>query len=281
MSGLSKRELRLLKMIEVCRPGCDDLADPALAPAANAAARDPRWRELSHSLQRLDARLAEAFWDVPVPAGLAERVSKQLTTRGGDEHAESPPSVVDVPLGHPAAPPAPETLPSPVNQPSRRWLVASAVTLAISVGLLAAVLLWQWDWKPYSEDRVLAEAIALFAQEEGTARLSHRGAPPEEFPFSRDLVSPPALRWRPINGFLGRQGVAYDFPQVNGCRATLYVVRRTVAGLPVGPPQRTRFSTGNCSIAAWQEGELLYVLVVGGNEAQFRQLLRPQGGPVV
>ena len=73
--------------------------------------------------------------------------------------------------------------------------------------------------------------------------------------------------------------MAYDLPAING-RATLYVVRRTVPGLPSLPPSVPSHSTGGNSAAVWQQGDLLYVLVVQGDAATYSQYLDRSNGPL-
>jgi hypothetical protein len=89
-----------------------------------------------------------------------------------------------------------------------------------------------------------------------------------------------AVRWRAVSGVLDCRGVAYDLADANGNRATLYVVRRTVAGVPTAPPSRPALSSGNCSTSAWQEGGLLYVLVVRGEASLYDRFLDLPRGPI-
>ena len=73
-----KHDERLLEALEACRPGSADLSDPALAHLAAEIAVDPALERLYERLQQIDARVAAAFQEVPVPAGLAERISERL-----------------------------------------------------------------------------------------------------------------------------------------------------------------------------------------------------------
>src|SRR5262249_33032977 len=104
-------------------------------------------------------------------------------------------------------------------------------------------------------------------------------APPDDLPLSRDLRPLPSVRWRSIKNFLGGAGVAYDLPAING-RATLYVARRSIPGLSSYPPSVPSLSTGGNSAAVWQQGELLYVLVIQGDAATFSEYLDRSSGPL-
>jgi hypothetical protein len=66
--------------------------------------------------------------------------------------------------------------------------------------------------------------------------------------------------------------VAYDLAGPDEAPAILLVVRVQITGLPKRPPARATW-TQNRSVAAWQPGELLYVLVVDGPPARYRRLL--------
>lgn len=102
-------------------------------------------------------------------------------------------------------------------------------------------------------------------------------APPVEYP--RDIVKLDGVRWRHVDEFLGDPAVAYDLPTIHG-RATLYVVQRTVTGLPSMPPPSPRSSTGGRLAAAWQAGNMLYVLVVDGDARMYSSYLDQSHGPL-
>ncbi len=103
--------------------------------------------------------------------------------------------------------------------------------------------------------------------------------PPRDYPPSEGVLWLPSMRWRSVRGLLGRSGVAYDLSG-GGTLATLYVVRRRVAGLPNLPPSRPGLTTAGCSVSAWQSDELLYVLVVRGGPKRYQRYLNLPRGPV-
>ena len=69
---------RILEAIEACRPGSDDVADPALAYLAAAMAADPELENLYARLQQVDGMLTADFRRVPVPEGLDHRLLERL-----------------------------------------------------------------------------------------------------------------------------------------------------------------------------------------------------------
>ena len=72
------QDVHILEAIEACRPGSNDLSDPGLAFLATELAARAELDDAYERLQRLDAMLAVAFKDVPVPEGLGQRILARL-----------------------------------------------------------------------------------------------------------------------------------------------------------------------------------------------------------
>jgi hypothetical protein len=293
---------RILEAIEVCRPGSNDLAEPALGFLAEKLATDASLRDLYERMQRVDARLAAAFRDVPVPERLAQRLLEHLAV-GQTEQAASAPageSARNV-AGEPAgterlrhvskeylthawrlrrrfAPEntTPRTLPSSATGTRRRLLIATAVT-ATAATLAVVAWIGLYPAPSYSESAIWNQATAYFQAESAQLQhaqpagaLIHRVSPPKGFPISRTVAQVPGIRWRSIHGFLGRDGVAYDLPGRGGRRATLYVIKPVAAQVPHQPPWRPGLTTGGFCASAWLENDRLYVLVVRGNSRTYQ-----------
>ena len=110
--------------------------------------------------------------------------------------------------------------------------------------------------------------------------LSEKPAP-ADYPPSRMVIIGGHTRWRAINGFLGRRGVAYRLPALAGAapRSTLWIrpARQGELGaMPALPP----FTTAGCCASAWQEEGLLYVLVVQGDVATYQGYLNLPREPI-
>jgi hypothetical protein len=294
MESSPNYDQRIIEALEVCRPGSDDVADPALGVLADAIEADPEVAQLYARLQEVDGRVAAAFADVPVPEGLEGRLLERLGVASdagvsADEAAaQGAGQVADVfatpdSAAHDPGPQAPS--PSrPVPGGPRRamrargWLFAGggvAVAVALVVG---AMLAFSHSGREYTRRDVLDEAIRFFGQE--TPEAGRRDEPPSDYPLSSEIARLPEMeiQWRWVSGLLESRGVAYDFRGPRGVRATLYVLDLQVAGLPAAPALRPSFTTGGCSVEAWQEGELLYVLVVNsGNRATYQQFFHPPG----
>jgi hypothetical protein len=275
-------DFRPLDALEACRPGSDDLSDPALAPLAAEMAVDPELERRYHCVQQADRRIAEAFDDVPVPAGLRQRVLRRLAEEAAGAvvpavDPELPPAAVSTPPAE-AALPSP---PRPARIVSRRRLAAVAACVGAAAALLAVVWLNLPRTPAYTPQTVLADAQEFFSRDAfGTGSLLSEASAPRDWPFSREMVRGAGIRWRRVEGLLGGSGVAYDLPGPPGVRATVYVVGRTIPGLPSRPPRRPPWNTGGCMLGAWQEGGLVYVLAVQGRESDYRAYLDVPIGPV-
>lgn len=270
------RDPRILDALEACRPGSDDWADPSLAFLAAEFVAHPELEQIYGRLQRLDGKLAQTYRDVPVPECLAERIVARLeATRGrplGSEESTAPA----------AAPTAESPAPTAVRRVSRRaiWAaVASVGTMAAAV-LLVAILNRPGPVE-ITRETAVAEAIQHFgAQMSELDWRSSEVKSPSRYPFSREVLPVAHMRWAPLHGFLGRDGVVYEMVAANGTRAALYVVADAPANLPSLPPRLPAIFTAQRSASAWQSEGLLYVLVVDGSPQRYQQVLDIRRGPV-
>jgi hypothetical protein len=203
----------------------------------------------------VDACLTKAIRDVAVPEGLAERLLAGLAV-------ERP------------------------RRRSRRWVLLAGGLAATAATMLLAVWLGGYNaLPPVSAESAREEAIQLFgAAANQPGCLLANGNAPAGFPFSSYVLSVPGTKWRCLNNFfLGRSGAVYDLLGPAGARAALYVV---ACNNPVGlgqSPESSRdvIMTSGCCASAWQEGGLLYVLVVQGDRSNYEQYLKLPSSPVV
>lgn len=285
---------RIIEALEVCRPGSDDLADPALRVLAEAIEADPELAQLYARLQEVDRRVAAAFADVPVPEGLEGRLCQRLgvappdgeVSPGEDAGPDSaqvrgvlatPDSVTAEPQGETTLRPTPvPPRPAPL---ARRWLFAGGGVAVAAALVIGAMMMFGEGRREYTSQAVLDESIRFFCQE--TPEPGRRDEPPASYPLSHAIARLPEIEieWRRVRGLLEGRGVAYDFRGRRGVRATLYVLDRQVAGLPAAPTLRP-YTTGGCSVEAWQEGKLLYVLVVNSGDRRTYQQFLHRPGPL-
>jgi hypothetical protein len=221
----------------------------------------------------IDEKLATAFHDVPIPAGLSQRLLQRLAKnelRTKNDEVTVPSSSFLVPRSSFLVP-----------RLSRRWVLAGGGLLAAAAGLLIAVWLGGYQKEVLNEQFVLDEAIRSFdAALEQRGQLLADRPPPAGFPISPAVLQVRGTRWRSIEGFLGCRGVVYDLPGGAEARAALFVVAaKNAKGLDAAPALHP-FTTGGCCASAWQEGGLLYVLVVQGDPATYSRYLNFYRGPV-
>lgn len=240
------RDERILEAIEACRPGSDDVADPALAYLADQLATDPQLADLYQRLQQVDGRLAAGFRDVPVPDGLEQRLLDHLAAARRSEAAEAEQSE-ETPADEPAVPASPRP-----KYYSRRWLLAGSGLLTAAAAIWIAVLIGVHRPVDYTPSDVRDIAIHSFKEDwdgkqwpEGGQELTQTSQP-SELPLSRYVLPPSRvqMRCRQVT-FLERRAVAYDMKNLAGRPATLYVVKCTVDGLQrTSPPLSPSHDTG-------------------------------------
>jgi hypothetical protein len=198
----------------------------------------------------IDACLTQAFRNVPVPDGLAERLLAGLA----------------------------------VKQPrrSRRWLLVGGGMLTAAATLFVAIWLNTPKPTPFSEELALDEAIRLFgAGFDGPGHLLTQQPSPAAFPLSKLVVRVPGERWQQLSDFLGCQSVVYRLPGPAGTHAALFVIANSgISASNVMPAANPRAGTAGCCASAWQEGNLLYVLVVQGDDSAYRSYLSLPRTPV-
>jgi hypothetical protein len=293
------RDERIVEAIESCRPGSDDVSDPALAFLAAELAAHPELDDLYERCQQLDARLAAAFADVPIPEGLPQRIlagieaARAKMGSGADDLPSPAPPAASPPHGvTPDEQPPVQSLPATPRRPwrtRRRWYAVAALATGVAA---AAVIYFAPSHQPQelSKQTVLSLAIDVFnrqPQEPGEPLTADNE--PKEYPFGHDVNRFPQTTFRSIHGFLGLadcDGVAYDMTNRLGTAATLYVVKCPgikITGLlrSTPPPYGNTFHTQGCCSAAWQTADgLLYVLVVDGSQQQTYESFLPIPGPV-
>jgi hypothetical protein len=263
-----------LEMIDACRPGRSDHLLADLKPLAEAMAGDPKLADCFDRIQQFDAAIVDSIDDVPLPAGLAQRVLASLEAASAD-----------LPVMVPYLPAAPAA--APAKRSNRRtWLVSG---VAAVVACAASLLIGFCFWEPATTDvgmEEIAEAARLLHEQDHDAwgRLVEDIPAPANFPLGPYLAVSPRSPWRALKRtFLGREGIAYELTAPRQVRATLFVL--SAAGsltapqlqpLPAMPIDGMQNTAGRTT-ATWSDGTRLYVLVVDGDPTDLRTLVRQAG----
>jgi hypothetical protein len=277
----------LLEAMEACRPGGEDLRDPAFSALAERLANDPELAQRFDRMQRADAAVKAAFQDEPVPGGLAGRISAGLTAARArarvdagqvSQLAEVQPTDSPATLESRPTPAASwETYPAPQQKRfSRRGLFIGAAASVMAATVLLAMIFGFKAQHAITRDQILQTAAQLFDTEPREAgQLLAEVSPPADYPFSREVIQVRGTQWRWVKeDLLENRAVAFDLPGPPGARATLYALKRSVPGLPAEAPPLPQLSTNGRSAAAWQSEGLVYVLVVEGDAANYQDWLR-------
>jgi len=273
MMDKSSSQERILEAIELSDRGRDEPSDPATAELGRAIADRPRLAELRRRSKQLDDMLRRAVRDVPVPGGLAQRILANLGQSTVQLPKDETPAV-----DRPQVAPPPRRSDMAANSPRRasrrRWLAAVSAG-AVAGAMIVAGLLCLWSSDGYTPADVLGAAAGQFVAGDVPPGESLSQEVLASHPPSDDVRHPADMRWRKVAGFLGREAVAYEMVAEGGSRATLFVLRcsRPIAGLAASPPDRPQRATGGKAMAAWQTGEMLYVLVVAGGERAYRSFV--------
>jgi hypothetical protein len=209
----------------------------------------------------VDEKLAAVLHDVLVPDGLAQRLLERLENE---------------------KPMVGNALPAARRGLSRRTWAISAGLAALAAGLLIAAWLGLQKDEELSPQYVLDEAIRLFdADLDEPGPLLARTPAPTEYPHSVAVFQVRGARWRHLESFLGRRGVVYDLPGPTADRgAALYVIESDGIDCLDALPSSRPYTTAGCCASVWQEGGLLYVFVVQGDESTYRAYLNLPHGPM-
>lgn len=272
---------RIVEALDVCRPASDDWQFPELADVAKQVADDPELAQLQRRLEEADLIIAEAIDDVPVPSGLAQRLLERLAA---ESNGESVAATLGSKIEQPATDAAPidDFAPAsdssshhpvePTRPVSRRRFVTAAVALAASIAVATTAVIWQ-----RSAPELTPETVQEFAQQQYEGLLGESdwqpmtAAPHHIYPKSTRVASK-AWGWQPLDTSVDRNAIAYDLtPRGSDYKATLMVVRTTVPGL-TNIPQKEPVWTQDRLISAWQQGDLLYVLVLEAPPGSSRNL---------
>ena len=291
-------EAKWLPAIDACRPASDDLALVELHELAAELATNPRLAQMHDRIQSLDAAIARATVDVPVPEGLQARLMASLAAAAvAAEVGETAavlvsPGLVSPGLVTPASIASPES--SRKTLPSGRWPTGRILAygaLAASVAA-AAIYLSRPAPRTIGADEIMQLAVDFHEQADDAAtqalepgsELPIGSSGNANYPLSTAITAGGTTRMRTLSDFLGRSGVAYDMSR-GRARATLYVVDLSASrdappvepALPKAPSAAPEFDTGGHCVAVWQATGLLYVLVVDGGPREYQHFVPPAG----
>jgi hypothetical protein len=245
--------------IDACRPGEGDLTRPEFSELANRLERDAAALRCFKAVEEFDGVLRSALDDVPVPAGLADRLLVAMPAVNGETESASP----------------------PVSLPARRarsWADTYEWFAPLSVVVLFAAVIGIATYSPVPPDLSIDDLVARSDAWQEQLEQQHeqwnerlKDAPRNNFPLSSQVALAP-WRWQQLPSEGAEVVAYYEGPP----GAILFVTRlkSKVANLTNSP--RLLRATGGWSVAAWSSGDLTYVLVVEGDKRRYESHLKTQ-----
>lgn len=251
------QNLRYREQIDACRPGSDDLSLPALAELAGVVESDRAVADELARSQCFDRAVSTALHDVPLPAGLLERLEAKL--------AETDAAADDDPTADVALPPPARF--------SRRGILAAALSVAALALIAVSAMFWPRPGRQVSSAELVELSSTWFNEQLPPAEWKPVSSAPATFAVPRVVSG--AKAWQSFATPAGEKGVVYDLTSGLRPRARLFVIA-TPHTYQVGTlPTRLRGTTGGTAVAAWQQGRLLFVVVVVENGQKLEDFVRP------
>ncbi|WP_425615539.1 hypothetical protein NA78x_005461 [Anatilimnocola sp. NA78] len=246
------------ELMDACRvdrhdPERAELASE-LAPFAREVQADPALNAALQRSQQFDRNVREALDDVPLPAGLAERLL------AGCEAALVTPASTIQPANEPV-----------YQQPhwSRRRLVIGATAGSLLVVLLSVFGIRLLPQKPITNEELASLADRWFTQSGPAAKWLPVASAPAQFPVDRAITARPS-KWAALDS----QTVVYDLTRPGGQRALLFVRSTTQPHSLRNFPFTKLPVTGGWAIGAWNRGDVIYVLVVVEDGQRIEQFVK-------
>lgn len=212
-------------------------------------AGDAQWNDAVVSSVEADDELGRLLFSVPVPAERMERL-----------RAAWPASLNDIS--------AAERLP---NAHRRRSIRESLLMAAGLVALAACLAIGIWLVQPSPWEQLDREQLAQLASSEWS-RAERAAWRPFQFQESgrkyyraSPFLSEAPARWRSFETSLDSDAVMFEL-DLRGQEGRLFALKadRRLRWLPEKPPVQPQQSGDGGKVAAWQEGDMVYVLSVEG-----------------
>lgn len=282
---MSKPDLdpKIRELMDACRPGRDDVAEPEMTALADLLDRDSNAREVFARSECLDRSIGEAFRDVQSPPGLAARLLSAVEAEeeprqavASDDSAEHDQTQLERTEEISAANQASRKY---SRRSSRRRWIAVAGTLAASIVVAAyAAIMLNPPSDPILISTVADKAIDWIDEAQQGDWESGKNPPMDSYPLAKSIIvndgPRPVDQWQFIGTDYGRAAV-YDLTPPGKRFVYLFTIR-TDEGfsapqlLPTRPARNTQ---GVCVGVAYHDG-LLQVLVVDGDERRYGQFIR-------
>jgi len=254
-------EKQIREALDACRPGSDDLSLPDLAPLARTVAESTQWRAAFENVRKSDTAIAQALHEVAIPAGLEARLLAAVKAAHEAQPGGTLPHDLAPPLQHHAGQPQSSTAVSPAKtrHVSRRTWLTVVATVAATV-LVAAWGFDHWRRPPAMNAENLGFEALAWSQNLSADWLDMSEAKQMNRPVDRQIRFKPH-GWQLVATSHDATTVAYD---LTGTRGTAMLFVLSPAAIPEAlSSSAIRIpSTGGWGVAAWKNGDFVYVLLV-------------------
>ncbi len=262
------------ELMDSCRPTGDDLRLPEMQPLADLIANDAVAADQFARAQRLDIDMTQAVHEVPIPAGLQERLLAAVTTAAATGPDDAPVTRRDssAERQRPASANDTVTVSGGRSRLARSWgLWAVIASTAAALALIPLLSGWQPRHEVSSDE---LESLALNWELDDDEWVEGRQVwtrfPLPDRMFTRNVKRRQMVR---LTQFDVRAS-CYDLAMPAGTSARVFVFTKPRSfQLPAAPPRGPMFTRGTC-VAAWTSGDLAYVLVLSGGEEDYRSLFQ-------
>ena len=222
--------------------------------------------------QALDQQLTEVFADVSVPAGLRERLQEAIVEAVA---ADGLPVGECLETTGPAG--GPQSEPVVVEVTEERRFSQALRWLALAASLLIVAAVWRQfkPAEPVSPELLASQATTwtervMSADHNWNRDLRQK---PSTHPID-SYVLPQPQRWSRLKTKIDPRAVVYDLSSLKTDRLLLFVFRsRQSYQLPPVALQKL-MGTGALTVGAWQQDDLLYVMVGRRNGPALQQFIK-------
>lgn len=247
-------DAHIRELIEACRSDRADLSLPEMQELSARLESDTEVREAWEATKRWDAAVAEAFHDVPVPAGLCERLL-------ADAEARSLPTVASSAASAEANRESVVERHAERRTPRRRWLIAAASLAAAACVALVVGQFYRATPVSVAELELAADHWTMQAVTWDDQDWQAWQEPLDAHPLSAVIRVRPR-GWHPLASDYDGNAVVYDLAARGSGRAFLFVADTSrTFDLPTAPHQPLKLG-GGWQSGGWKEGRTLYVLAV-------------------
>ncbi|MBC8354868.1 MAG: hypothetical protein H8E66_23060 [Planctomycetes bacterium] len=243
----------LNELMDVCRPGHNDVNQPELKELASKLSEDPTLRHLFARSQEVDAAIRTSFQAVAPPPGLAERLLDAIPVEEGEGVVELAEAESRVELA---------------KRSSRRsfamWGSFVVATSLVVAAILFSIPTSDSDLKLSSPSEI-AETVGRWnADLEDASWQSTETIPDDDFPTWQHLGVRSVTRWE----WVSKPPIAcYDFKtETVTDTVRLFVMKPTKSSvaMPTVPPLGYPLPNG-WYVGAWQGNDRVYFLAVRAN----------------